>query len=194
MYFDIETRMGPQHLSPDDEQRGWDMLRNGEGGISALAVYDSETNWCHVYDDKTIQQAAEHLDRADLLVGYCSSIFDLPCVEGIIGRRLRYREHYDLFTAIQHANLNAGVRTHKGDLTLDAVCRRTLGRGKIDKGSNVFDRIKNGEWAALFNYCLDDVYLTRELMEYVWEHGGVVNVDKHFLSIDAPKWAAPRRD
>lgn len=188
VFFDLETRKHAIDLRPDDEQAGWDALRRGEGGVSALVIYDTQTEWLYMYDDHSIEAAARHLEAADVVVGYCSDKFDRPVVEGILGRTLRLRYHYDIYTEIARANAHKGIVGVKGDLTLDTVCRRNLGRGKIEHGSNAKDLALKGEWGRLYNYCGDDVHLTRDLFRHICLRGGCTNINRSFLSLEIPEW------
>ncbi len=187
LYFDLETRKHAEDLEPQDTDLGWDRLRRGEGGVSSLAIWDAEDRWLYLYDDLTIQAAARHLESADAVVGYSSAAFDVPVVEGLLGRRLALRYHLDIYASIAEAGAHRGLVGTKGDCTLDRVCKRNLGRGKINHGSHAKELALRGRWAQLFNYCADDVRLTRDLFLYVCEHGGV-NVMTTFVTLDIPDW------
>jgi hypothetical protein len=97
-FFDIETRKGPKTLCPLDEQAGWERLRRGEGGISALVIWDTKLQWAHMYDDtqRSLATAAKHLEAVDLIVTHTGSTFDVPCMEGILGRAMVLKNHYDI--------------------------------------------------------------------------------------------------
>jgi DEAD/DEAH box helicase domain-containing protein len=166
---------------------GWDALRRGEGGVSSLVLWDSEDGWLYFYDDWTIQAAARHLESADVLVGYSSEKFDVPCVEGLVGRRLALRHHLDMYTELAKVMAREGFVGTKGDMTLDRVCRRSLGRGKIEHGSHAKQLAEAGRWAQLWGYCADDVHLTRDLFHYACEHGGIVG-PRGFRMLELPSW------
>jgi len=174
IFFDLETRKWASDLRPDDIDAGWDELRSGKGGASAIALYDTRDAWLYLYDDNTIEQCARHLEAADIIVGYCSTRFDLPCIEGIANRRLRIRRHIDIYQLLVDAHRVANIPTAKGDLTLDRIAKRNLGRGKIDHGSNVKELMRKGHWAKLFNYCGSDVQLTRDLYTKMVADSGLV--------------------
>lgn len=190
--FDLETRSGPLDLRPDDEEAGWNALREGEGGISSLVIYDSEEDWAYIYDDKTLENAARHLESADLVVSYYGSKFDVPVIEGIINRKLRLRQHLDLYSKISEEGIKNGMIGRKGDFTLNAVCSRTLGCGKIGNGAHAITLIKEGRYGELFNYCAHDVLLTRKLFDYICQHNGVQGLHNSFLPIILPDWMKRR--
>lgn len=185
--FDIETRLGPEDLDSDRE-RGWEKLRNGEGGISAICIYDDEENWLYNYDDHSIESAARHLEASDLIVGFYTEKFDVPCFEGVLGRKLAIKSHYDIYTEIAAANARKGRPGRRGENTLDAVCRRTIGRGKNNHGSHVKDLIKESRYGELFNYCANDVKLTYDLFMFILDHGGVQGINNSFLPVHIPEW------
>jgi DEAD/DEAH box helicase domain-containing protein len=186
-YFDLETRKHAEDLDPQDVDLGWDRLRRGEGGVSSLAIWDSEDQWCSLYDDFTIQAAARHLELADVVVGYSSERFDVPVIEGLVGRRLALRQHYDIYTELARALAAQGFVGTKGDCTMDRITRRTLGRGKINHGSHAKELAAKGRWADLFSYCMSDVQLTRDLFLYICEHGGVIG-PRGFIALEVPEW------
>lgn len=190
MFFDLETRKWASDLDPEDEQHGWELLRQGKGGCSALAIYDTKTRWCHTYDDHSALTAARHLEQADLLVTFRGEAFDVPVIEGLIGRRLVIRSHFDIYTELARTNASRGIVGQKGDFTLDAVSKRNLGRGKIDHGENARELTRRQHFGKLFNYCLDDVHLTYDLFERICRNGGLINLGGGFVSLPVPDHVA----
>lgn len=193
MYFDLETRKHAEDLCPCGHnpdcahETGWDSLRRGEGGVSSLALWDSQDSWCHLYDDFTIQAAARHLEQADVVVGYSSERFDVPVVEGLIGRCLVLRHHCDLYAELARTLAQQGFVGTKGDCTLDRIAKRNLGRGKINHGGNAKELASKGRWAQLHAYCMSDVQLTRDLFLHICEHGGLLG-PRGFVTLDIPAW------
>jgi len=188
LVFDLETRLGPKDLRPDDEQAGWEALRRGEGGISAICIYDVDQKWLYMYDDLSIEKAARHLEAADVLIGYNTESFDIPCLEGVLGRKLRIKQHYDIYTEIKIVNARKGIIGRKGDFTLGTVGHRCLGRGKSEHGGNVTELLRKGMVADVFNYCGQDVKLTYDLMLYICEHGGIQSINNSFLAVPVADW------
>ncbi len=174
VFFDLETRKWASDLRPDDEQQGWEELRSGKGGASAVAIYDTRDSWLYLYDDFTIENVARHLEAADVIVGYNSERFDVPCVEGLVGRRLRLKRHIDIYRLLVQAHAAKNIPLQRGDLTLDRVSKKNLGRGKIDHGSNAKELARTGQWGRLFNYCGSDVQLTRDLFIKMVADGGLI--------------------
>ena len=185
VFLDLETRKWASDLRPDDIDVGWDELREGKGGASAIVIYDNQERWVYLYDDNCIEHAARHIEAADLVVGYCSEKFDVPCIEGLIHRRLRIAQHYDIYVKLVQALTLKNVPTQKGDLTLDRMARKNLGRGKIDRGSNARELARTGQWGKLFNYCSSDVHLTHDLFYKMIEDGGLIG-PHGFVGMEVP--------
>ncbi len=185
--FDLESRRWASDLNPTDIDAGWDELRSGKGGASAICIYDSLDNWLYAYDDHEIETVARHLEAADLVVGYCSDKFDIPCIEGLANRRLKLRASYDIYVKLVQTYASLGVRGQKGDFTLDAMCKRNLGRGKIDHGSNAKQLAREGRWGRLFRYCGSDVQLTRDLFRKLVADGGLIGLRGQFISLPVPE-------
>lgn len=187
VFFDIESRKWASDLRPDDEQEGWEELRNGKGGASAIAIYDTLGHYLYLYDDRKAVAAARHLEAADLVVGFCSERFDVPCLEGLVGQRLRLKAHFDIYTSLVRSNASRGITGRKGDFTLDRLSKQNLGRGKIEHGSNARELARQGRWGELFNYCADDVHLTRDLFACICRDGGLINLGGRFTSLFVPE-------
>lgn len=186
MFFDIESRKWASDLRPDDKEAGWDELRTGKGGASAIALYDTRDKFLYLYDDHCAETCARHLEAADLVVGFCSEKFDIPCLEGLVGRRLRIKDHIDIYDVLVKELANRGITGQKGDFTLDRLSKRNLGRGKIEHGSNARELARTGQWGKLFNYCADDVHLTRDLFARMCRDGGLINLGGKFTSLNVP--------
>jgi hypothetical protein len=186
VFFDIETRKWASDLNPEDVDVGWDDLRAGRGGASAIAVFDTRDHFLYLYDDNSSEVVARHLEAADLVVGYSSEFFDIPCLEGLAGRRLRIKAHYDIYAELIKKLGERGHRGGKGDLTLGRLAMQNLGRGKIDHGSNARELARKGQWGKLFNYCADDVHLTRDLFARICRDGGLINLGGKFTSLPVP--------
>lgn len=183
--FDLETRLHAKQLD-ENEELGWAKVRAGDGGASAICLYDTAEGWLFLYDEHSIKEAVAHLERADAVVGFRSEAFDIPVVEGLLGRKLRLREHIDLYTLIARTNASHGLVGQRGDGTLDAICRRNLGRGKTGSGAHAPELYAERRFGELFNYCGQDVRLTRDLLQHIAEHGGVKNFTGSFLHLDLP--------
>jgi hypothetical protein len=194
--FDVETRRLAQELGCDVQpcahernSCGWDALKNGEGGLSAIVVYDSLAQAPFLYDDHSLVACARHLEVADYVIGYNSHEFDIKPIEGILNRKLVLKNHIDILQLIWNALRQRNQRL-KGN-TLDEVSKRTLGIGKSGAGSHAPALSDAGRFAELFQYCMDDVKLTHMLFTHIIKHGGVTAYDGSFLPLELPKELTP---
>jgi hypothetical protein len=186
--FDIETRK-----MADEVEGGFDGLKKGLGGISAIAVYDSLRGRTFLYDDHSLESCAAHMEKADVVVGFNSHSFDASAIEGILGRKLRLKCHLDLLTMIWDSLRKRGVHQFKGNKLHD-VGLRTIGRGKTGSGAHAPQLAKDGRWAELFQYCADDTELTKDLFEHALTKGGVIDVNGNFLPLSFPSWVRLKDD
>src|SRR6185503_2760024 len=167
LYFDLEISK-----SLDECGGSWDRVRR-EGGVSVLCIWDERENRPYFYDSSTLDRAAEHLCMADLVVSFNGRWFDVPLIENHLARSLPIKEHLDLFVLVKSA-LARENKSWKGH-GLDALASGTIGRGKIGSGAGAPGLAKDGRWAELFSYCLEDVLLTRSLGHFIQENSFVID-------------------
>lgn len=180
--FDLETRKGP------DEVGGWNALKQGKGGVSALVAYDSQTDDHYLYDDFTLEDFARLIEQPGVvLVGYNSKEFDLQIVQNLLNRRVAVKYHIDIFDLIKDALEREGRSRERG-WKLGESSLRTMGIGKSGSGAHAPELARQGRFAELITYCRADVDLTRQLLDYVRRHGGLRDHDGALLEIDIPDW------
>jgi len=177
--LEIET---PVHEHPT----GWEAARNGDCGISALIASDSETGRYHIYDKHDLDEAVDHLNSADLLVGFNTIDFDSSVVFGVTGRYITVPQ-YDILKEI-YAALGKRVKGFK----LDEVAKNTLGLGKVGDGEFATTLVKKERWGKLFTYCLNDVYLVKEVFNHIRDFGwirGAGGEEVHLEKADIEEYA-----
>lgn len=109
--------------------------------------------------------------EADRIIGFNSIKFDVPALKPYAPSSFAALPHFDI---LQKTYEIAGSR-----YSLDKFARETLGRTKIDEGSNAIiywqsqDPVK---LALLRKYCEEDVAITRDLYDY-----GVKNKKLKFI-------------
>ena len=156
----------------------WDEARAGLAGVSAVAVWDSITGRPHLYDRHNIAECIEHLNAADLNVGWNSVEFDKPALEGFT----------KLFIHAEQLDIRQYVIAALGDkyakrYRLGEVTERTLGLQKSGDGIGAPRLAQQGRFAELFDYNINDVWLTRALHNHIIEHGYVMGPDQKKLII-----------
>ena len=160
-FFDLETRALAQ-----DYDHGWpEFMHDGGGGISALAllIFDETAAVVNpqacsrvvLADDKFMTDAVRTLEESDRVVSWNGRGFDVPIINHFITAPLEVSEHSDLMQMLRKVT---GRRWKLND-----VAEATLGYGKCDSAILAPQMARDGEFGRLFHYCLDDVYLTRDL-------------------------------
>ena len=166
--FDIEISIPVEEVAG-----GWEAARRGECGVSAVVLWDSETDRYHIYGEENLEACIEHINCADLIVTFNGKNFDVPALEGFTGERIEVEHHYDILAEIWTA---LDAKRHKG-WGLGKVAFRTIGKMKTDTGEHAPTLAREGRWATLFDYCLNDVALTKDLFEHIQQFGYVNDPD-----------------
>ena len=173
--WDLEIKTPLEEVGGD-----WTRVRNGDAGISVLAVRDNETGRQHLYDTHTLDAAVDHLNEADLLVGFNSVGFDSCVLLGVTNRHLSV-PHYDILAKIWEA-----LGTRQKGWKLDDVASRTIGLTKSGKGEYATALFAQGRFAELHDYCMGDVHITAALYNHIVVNGWVVGPEGDHLHLDQP--------
>lgn len=175
--FDIEIEKPVEEV-----EGGWAAARMGACGCSAVVIFDSDTQRYHIYDKHTIGAAIDHLNSADMIVSFNGLNFDVPCLEGITGYSIN-AAHYDILDQVWKA---LGHKRFKG-WGLGKIAFRTLGLAKTDTGEHAPELCRQNRWGELFDYCTNDVHLTRMLFNQIIEEGFIIGPDGEELYLAQPE-------
>lgn len=177
-------------LDPRQHKEGWAGARQGKCGLASFVLYDTWTQRYHIYGPSvdrqgkrtpgTVHAGALHLAEADLLVGFNSYEFDNPLMEATTGIRLS-NPHYDLLQEIWNA-----LGERKKGFGLGPLSERTLNLEKSGEGARAPELFQTGRFAELHDYNLNDVFLTRMLVNQVIAHGYVTRPDGSALLVNKP--------
>jgi DEAD/DEAH box helicase domain-containing protein len=152
-------------------------------GVSCAVVYEYSTDRFRLYGPDDLEALKARLLKADRITSYNGERFDFPCLWALPNRQMPKElvgKSDDLLRRIAVArNVNPDF-AHKG-WGLDSVARGTIGRGKIDCGTHAPALFKEGKWGQLFNYCCDDVALTRDLSAFTDKYGYAINEKKDLV-------------
>lgn len=157
----------------------WDEARKGGCGISVMCTFNPDLGFYTFYGGETLENGALELEKADCIVTFNGKNFDVPCLEGVLGRSLALQGHYDILQEIQTA---LGGKKVKGT-GLGPTCERTLGFGKIGNGTHAPELFQNGRFPELYSYNLHDVFLTFTLFSHIMDFGHVIGPDGDKLCI-----------
>lgn len=165
VFFDTEIALTV------DSVGGWENVKAGKAGLSAAVTLEEPSSRVQLFDIHTVGTLADVLEEADAVVSFYGSGFDVPLISSLVGKPLMLRKHLDLCEEIKDS---VGKPRH-GAWGLDAICKRTLGYGKpmgVD-GAMAPIMAQQGRMGEVFNYCLGDVYLLRDLFDHIRIQGWV---------------------
>ena len=177
LVYDVEVLRGP-----DEVDGGWD---NPFGmGFGTAVVYDYCRDVYEFYGEGERRKLVNRLG-GNRVVSFNGVKFDA----NVICSRNEVRpswEDYDLLlevikskfglTTVQEAERKLGDKAiHDGTFGLDGLAEGTLGLRKTGHGAKAPELIRNGKWAEVYAYNLNDVRLTRMLYDFVSQYGYVVD-------------------
>ena len=148
--FDLETQRSAAEVG------GWNKAHMM--GMSVGVVWDSHTQSCTKYFEEDIDRLLEHLQAADLVVGFNIIGFDYSVLRGYSPFDFRTLNTLDMLREI-HQRLRYRV-------SLDALGRATLDAAKSADGLDALRWFKEGRLDLIAEYCQKDVELTRDLFYF----------------------------
>jgi hypothetical protein len=167
--------------------KGW---RDFAGmGIACVCTYDTDIHLSRVFLEEDFQELVDYVGDKPT-AGFNTRRFDIPLLaaNGIksvnlpgISDNFGWGNHYDILEEIWIAlGLNPdkfNPRTH-GGWGLDAVCQATLGIAKTGNGALAPVWWQQGKRGKVIDYCLNDVWMEAQLLQWVIRHGWVTNNHK----------------
>lgn len=158
LFFDLETQKLAQDVG------GW---RNTHlMGISVAVIYDSREKAFFSFTEDRVDALLEHLERADLIVGFNIKRFDYSVLGAYTSKDLGELNTFDILEDIHH---RLGFR-----LSLDHLAVETLNHGKSADGLQAVEWFRQGEMEKLTDYCRQDVAVTRDLFMHGLEKGHLI--------------------
>jgi DEAD/DEAH box helicase domain-containing protein len=162
LFLDIETQKTAQEVG------GWQnahLMR-----VSVVVVFDSLEGRFAVYNEAEMDALFDHMERADLIIGFNIKGFDYRVLRAYTYRDLQALPTFDILEDI-HKRL--GFR-----LGLDHLATETLDRGKTADGLQAVEWFRQGEMDKLIEYCQQDVATTRDLFHHGVETGCLIYREK----------------
>jgi DEAD/DEAH box helicase domain-containing protein len=158
--FDCETKKLFNEISGNDP---------ADLGVSIVSVYvrtvdDTQREIAGKmmsFWENDIPDMWEHFRGAKRIIGFNSIKFDVPVLARVAPKEFKSFPHFDIMKA---------VRDKLGfSLGLDHLAKHSLGRGKIDVGTNAVTYWNSQNpilLERLKTYCEADVLLTRDLYDF----------------------------
>lgn len=149
---------------------GWDDHENL--GIACICAYDYETDRYRTFLADNLDAFRQLVDRTDLVAGFNSVSFDNNVCRAA-GIDVCDAKSYDLLVEAWAA---AGLGpkfvypSHVG-FSLDALARANGLTGKTGHGAIAPVEWQRGRMGGVIDYCLEDVRLTKELVDRVIRTG-----------------------
>ena len=150
VFFDLETRRSFQEVGGRHNIR--------KLSLSVAVTYSTADGGYHHYTEETVDELIEELKAADLVVGFNLLSFDYVVLTAYTNHPLRQLPTVDMLDDI--------YRTLGFRLSLDALASATLGVGKSADGLQAIRWWRQGKMQELFEYCQQDVEVTRQLYEF----------------------------
>ncbi len=157
VYFDLETIKSAQEVG------GWSYL--SKMGMACGVCFDSIDNEYKVYEEKDVQALIDHLQRADLVVGFNHIRFDYPVLSGYTKFNFSKLNSFDI---LEDVSIRLGHR-----IKLDALVQATLNEKKSADGLQSLQWVKEGKMDLVKEYCVQDVKVTKDLFLFGVENGYV---------------------
>ena len=153
--FDLETQRSAAEVG------GWNKAYMM--GISLAVIWDSHLDDFVTYFEKDVDKLIEHLQAADLVVGFNALGCDYSVLRGYSKYDFRQLNNLDILREI-HTQLKYRV-------SLDSLAQATLEVGKSADGLQALQWWKEGKVDEIEKYCRKDVEVTRNLFWYALENG-----------------------
>ncbi len=151
--------------------------------VTVVGIHDSETGTLTGYFKEDLPKVWQIFESADMLVGYNSDHFDIPILNKYYAGDLTKIKSVDILKEIKNV---LGRR-----LKLDNIAEATLGKKKSGNGQGAVVWWKQGEYAKVRDYCLDDVRITNAIYEYAKKHGSLKYKDydgPREIKLDTSLW------
>ena len=170
VYFDLETQRSFGDVGG--------FANKDKMGVSVAVTYSTARGTYEIYPESEMEQLAEELLRADLVVGWNHIQFDYPVLQPYVFHTLADQTlNLDMMLDLEE---KLGFR-----LKLDSVAAASLGMGKTGDGLDALrwwqEHKKSGDFEPLrkiAEYCAFDVKVTKCVHEYALKHGHLRFDDK----------------
>ncbi len=138
--------------------------------VSVVCAYFYGDDSWRSYKHDQMQELLKDLESADCLIGYNSVGFDVPVLNKYYPGDLLKIPQLDMLEQIR---LSLGYR-----IKLDDVAAATLGTKKSAHGLQAVAWWKEGKVQEIIDYCMQDVKVTKEVLEFGQKNGYILFDDR----------------
>lgn len=143
----------------------------GRMGISVAVTYCYERDEYKLFDEFMIDELGKYLSRADIVCGFNIFNFDNNLLASA-DINLDASRCYDLLKEIAIADKTPN---NFAGLSLDTVSRANFSTAKTGHGAKAPILYQTKNFGELFDYCLNDVRLTKRLLDKIIRTGHITN-------------------
>lgn len=153
-------------------------------GISVIGAYDYETDRYHVFCKDNFDRFLHLLANHSCVVGFNNRRFDnrvIACqTEGIIKENLEKYFAQATYDILEEIWKSLGLDPNKfywsthGGYGLDVMCEANFGTKKSGNGALAPVDWQRGKIGTVIDYCLNDVRLTKQLLDRIFSKGNLV--------------------
>ena len=162
VFFDLETQKTAEDVG------GWRNIHLMQ--VSVAVVFDTIQDRFYSYDEDHIEDLLDHLEKADLVVGFNVKRFDYTVLSAYTNRSLDRLQTFDILEDIYR---RLGFR-----ISLDHLAKETLQNSKTADGLQAVTWFKQGDMERLTAYCENDVAITRDLFYFGLKNAYLVYREK----------------
>jgi hypothetical protein len=145
-------------------------------GIAVIGCYDYKTDRYRVFCEDNLTDFGFLAVTQECVVGFNNNRFDDRILEAH-GILIPSARSYDILQEIWRA-LGLGPdfhpATHAG-YSLDAMCRANFKTSKTGDGTTAPIQWQRGEIGTVIDYCLNDIHLTKRLLDRIIRTGALAN-------------------
>ncbi len=153
---------------------GWQYFENM--GIACICAYDYDRDRYRTFLSDNFDEFQRMCHETDLIVGFNSLAFDNQLCRAS-GFTIDDKKSYDILVEILDG-VGLGRKFKYSDCTgygLDDCCKANFGRGKTGNGAFAPVEWQRGEYGKVIDYCLNDVWLTKRLLDRIIRCGYIVD-------------------
>jgi len=178
--LDIET------CRTDKEVGGWENAVDMGCSIAVMYIPDTRSyKWYEGNNPQHMKQLFQDLSFADVVVGFNLIKFDYKVLQPYATRNIFELTRLPTFDMLYHIKNQS-----KRYISLDTLASLNLNERKSGDGLYAVELYKKGRIEQLIQYCMHDVYLTRQLFIEAYNQGGLQIAMRHRTNsiLDVKHW------